>query len=272
MTQSGISQHIRKLETRLGQSLFFRHQNRMHLSPAGMELRRFVETYLDGVDSLLDSLGHEANGPHGAVTFATPENCLHTDYYSRFLDVWKRDFPKINLKIRVHSSEEIVDLALACEIDFGFITKPLFKPGIELEKFMDEEYVLVAAKPIVSGSLTLEALKTAPFIGYYGMDSFFDHWVKAEIPRGAKLSYKALNFQAEVDCIDPAILMVKKGLGVSIFPRWWVQQFIQRGELCEYRPRTLKTVPNQVFLLRAQGPPPTKRVRTVMDAFRALRA
>ncbi len=86
MTQSGVSQHIAKLEEQVGVPLFERVNKRVLLTTEGEEFKRFIETYADTLDSFVDRVGTQKSTPKGPVRYAMPASCLKTPHFSILLE------------------------------------------------------------------------------------------------------------------------------------------------------------------------------------------
>src|SRR5688572_25662502 len=69
MTQSGMSQHIARLEEQLGVPLFERVNKKVLLTTAGQELRNFLNFYSDSVDSFVERLRKNVTAPKGIVKY-----------------------------------------------------------------------------------------------------------------------------------------------------------------------------------------------------------
>ncbi len=59
--------------------------------------------------------------------------------------------------------------------------------------------------------------------------------------------------------------MVAGGLGISVFPRHCVQEFIDRGQLVEYSTQT--PLMNPIYIVHRNQPPLSARVQTVIQWF-----
>lgn len=95
-TQSGISQHIAKLENELGTLLFIRAKGKLKITDAGRQLKNYLETIYREEQSLLDSLSIATTELKGPVTYAMPESCLMSPHFKMILEIKKEKFLKLN--------------------------------------------------------------------------------------------------------------------------------------------------------------------------------
>ena len=72
MTQSGMSQHISKLEEQIGVPLFERVNKKVILTSAGHRLREFVETSSESLSEFVEKLTRDRVQPQGVVRYAMP--------------------------------------------------------------------------------------------------------------------------------------------------------------------------------------------------------
>ena len=91
LTQSGISQHVARLEEQLQVSLFHRAGRKVSLTGPGKRLKKFVETYLDNVDGLLEEVRGETQDIVGLVRYAMPNSCLLTPHFPNQKPIRFRD-------------------------------------------------------------------------------------------------------------------------------------------------------------------------------------
>ena len=121
LTQSGVSQHIQKLESELGTSLFLRVKKELRLTEAGIHLKSFAEKYLDEVEGLLSHLQSKEKALSGLVRYAMPSSCLLSPHFEILLQK-RKAFPNIDLSVNILYSEKVVEGLLQGLFDFGFVT------------------------------------------------------------------------------------------------------------------------------------------------------
>lgn len=271
LTQSGVSQHIAKLEEALKTQLFLRVGKKVRLTESGEMLLRYADGYLDQLDGFINSLENSKGSPQGLVSYGMPWSCMYTDHFSNLLKKRQENFKDIKLDIQLCSSEEVVQKVIAGTLDFGFVTRNFGEPEIDYQVFGEEEYVLVAGQEKCFGKVNYEQLTQAKFISYPGFDNLFEYWRETYFPRLKKFSPECLNVVGRINSKAGAIMMVRSSMGVSIFPRHCVEQELKAKLLTEHCPGKSKGNTNKIYIVQLKGREQPLRVQTVLDAFWAMK-
>lgn len=124
-SQSGVSKHIKELESELGVELFFRKGKRLlGLTEPGKQMLRFVERMLLDAGNIKNIAEHYAQQDEGQLTVAT----THTQARYRLPEVvvaFKKAYPRVHLKLHQGSPLEISRMLLEGDADIGVATETL---------------------------------------------------------------------------------------------------------------------------------------------------
>jgi DNA-binding transcriptional LysR family regulator len=234
MTQSGISQHIAKLENQIGLPLFKRIAKRITLTNTGKQLKKHIETQNNETEIFLSQLREEYYGMTGSVNFAMPSSCL---LLPNFLFLLKRhkEQPLITLNVKFAPSNDIVRLVSKDQVDFGISTRKTDHPDLIFNAFSQEEYVLTASSPKALDRINAQNICMLPCIAYPGVDVFFNGWLKHHFPNQKNLDFLSLPISSTIDSIEGAIRMVQEGIGISIFPRHCIKNLLISKQLYEFK-------------------------------------
>jgi DNA-binding transcriptional LysR family regulator len=237
MTQSGVSQHIARLEEMLEVPLFKRSSKAVILTKAGRELAAFVDAYLESVDQLWNSLRREDQELVGKVTYAMPGSCLLSPHLSMMLER-RKNSPKIELEVMIRPNAEVISLLLRGEADFGFLTTTVAVPGLKQIPFCYEEYILVGPEKKYATMLDAEKFTRLPFVAYPGLDVYAHAWQCHHLPEVRRPLFDALNVVSSIESVQGALAMVKGQVGYTILPRHCAQHELDRGTVFEYKSKT----------------------------------
>lgn len=270
MTQSGVSQHVARLERQLGAQLFARVGRKVRLTKAGELLLRFIERQEEQTDAVFDAIHREKNRLSGKVRYGMPHSCLFTPHFSLLLDKRKK-LGDLDLEVRLCPNDLVFEKLLNREIDFGFVTRRERNPSIDFDFFCREEYVLVGTDPVRAGPIAREEILGRRFVSYPGMAILFDIWAKHQFKAHAPGS-ESLRIAGSIDSLHGAITMLEHGVGVAVVPRHCVEDRLRRKILRELRGPNRKPLFNDVSIVTLSGAELPRRVHAVIEAFHEMKA
>lgn len=262
LTQSGISQHILRLEKQLGVPLFERVNKKVFLTDAGNMLRSYVDQYLDQVELLKEKISSQNVALSGLVSYAMPASCLMTPHLPLLLKKRKAEFENVKLNVSLCSNDEVVEKLLNNEIQFGFITKKINIAGVKLIPFCFEHYVLISSDKSLFKDINAQTIKELPFIEHTGVSVLFDHWRQVHLPKAKNLSWESLNIMGRVNSITGAIRMVENGVGMTIMPEHCVSA-VKESPLYHYG--NVEDVNNQIYFITLENEHTPRRVKRVSE-------
>lgn len=264
MTQSGISQHIARLEEQIERPLFKRIGKQVVLTETGQALLSYIREHVAELDTFFERINEESESLMGLVAYAMPPSCLLSGHFGELL-AKRVAHPKLRLKVTLASSPEVLELVLQDRIDFGFVTFRPVHASIEFQGFCDEEYILVSADQQGLKQLKPAEIFEQPVIGYPGADVYYNMWLHHHV--GDQRDYLSLVRTGEINSIEGAIKMVVGGLGAAVIPRHCIQPQLDRGEVFEYRGGNPKPLTNTIYVARIREAAQSRRVRQVLAWF-----
>ncbi len=262
MTQSGISQHIAKLEKQVGLPLFKRVAKRVTLTHTGVHLKKFIEEQYAMTVSFLEELRKEYDGIAGSVSFAMPMACLSLPHF-RLLLAKRRQYPMINLNVKLALPYDIIRIVLEDKVDFGVVARKSDHPNLVFTALCQEEYVLSAASPDTLADIVVKNINQQAWIAYPGVDTYFECWRKCHFPRRKDLDFLSLPIAGSTDAIEGAKEMVRLGMGVSVFPRHSIENLLADNQLYEFRTRKAPAS-NTLYIVSLKNNAYPQAVRQVM--------
>lgn len=229
LTQSAVSQLIRRLENDVGEPLFVRDGRRVLLTQAGVDLMATANDILKLRQALVERrppAPEDISGVLRVGTSASATAFLWAPMYQAFA----RAYPRIDLDVR--STQHTVTTAallLKGELDIGFLPFPLTNPRLDGCVLGNHDALLVAAPdhPLArKRKVGPDDLADARFILYD----------------------EGMNFRAIADYmfrtmgIAPRIVlqsndtnliraMVEVGFGIAILPDWGIQRELEEKRL-----------------------------------------
>lgn len=233
LTQPAVSQQIRALEEELGQVLFIRRSRSnplTKLTPAGelfLPYARQIALFL--AESRERLKNHEPRKP-SSLSFAAGSTII-TWYLPGLLQAYKRQVPAGELVIKTGSSQEVAELVLKGEVDFGFVNTPAKTGNLKCFPLFREKILLVAPGEWEPPTLPLRLADLANEVLLLpSLRSGFRDFL-SESFRRHRLAPRIF---LELDDLEGIKEMVRVGLGVSFLPESAVRSGLFPGALKTY--------------------------------------
>ena len=128
MTQSGVSQHVAKLEEQVGRPLFSRIGSRVMLTTAGKELLKYLQSHVADLETFFDGIQTEEKALSGLVSYAMPPSCLCSPHFPMLLEK-RAAQPQLRLKVTLASSPEVLDMVAQSSNRFRLLDRAAREPG-----------------------------------------------------------------------------------------------------------------------------------------------
>jgi len=266
MTQANVSKHIKALEESIGSDLFLRTTKGPVITEAGVKLRSYIQHFENlHADFLLD-VGNTAKEVKGTVSYAMPASCLLSPHFPMLLDR-RRAHPELEINLELTPTDKVFERILSGRIDFGFVTKKIDHPRLQYIPFCKEEYVAVAAADLDLSQLSSETLLNFSYIDYPGFDVYFEYWRRHNFPESLHTQALSLHCAGNINSIEGAILMTLGGLGISIFPRHCIQEYLEDGRLQAFAPQGASPLLNDIYISSLKSDQRPYRVDLVISWF-----
>jgi DNA-binding transcriptional LysR family regulator len=232
VTQPAVSKQIKALEEELGDRLFDRLGKKVHLTRTGEALYGRAVKILRSVEEAKAAVKGLSGECSGELVIGTSDHIsLH-----RLPDVLKSyiaAYPKVDLKLRCHRSETILDMVGRNLVDVGVITLPKVTGNLVSKVIWKDPMSLVFPKghPLaLLKSIRLRDITKYRLIlpepGTTTRKTIDDAFAKGKL---------VANVGMEVAYIETIKGLVKAGLGISILPDKAVEAEVKGGLLLEAR-------------------------------------
>jgi LysR family nitrogen assimilation transcriptional regulator len=144
-TQSGVSQHIRKLEERFQINLFTRDKGRVAPTPAGDSYYRGCLDVLRAHDAATKTVQAYAGGLEGEVVVGlmpTMTRCVLAPALVRFVEA----HPNAAIRVVEGYSASLTQLVQSAELDFAIVPATAGITGVKSRLYLRTPEILVGAK------------------------------------------------------------------------------------------------------------------------------
>jgi len=214
-SQSGVSKHIKELESELGVELFYRKGKRLlGMTEPGKEMLRYVERMLLDAANIKNIAEQYSQQDEGQLTIATTHTQARYALPSVVVE-FKKQYPRVHLKLHQGSPVEIASLLLAGEADIGVATETLGDVP-ELASFpyyrWHHAVIVTEGHPLLTvGQLTLQQIAEYPIVTYH--EGFTGRSVIEKSFRDAGIKADIVLSALDADVIKS---YVKLGMGIGI--------------------------------------------------------
>ncbi|MGS2743913.1 LysR family transcriptional regulator [Halomonas sp. LS-001] len=263
MTQPGVSQHIRKLETYLGKVLIERQGRRIVLTEAGRRaydyaLKLFAEheQFRHGLDDdQLDS---------GECRIASPGS-VGLMLYPYILGQQQMQ-PNLTVNYSFAFNHEIVADLLNGRYDIGIVTEAVKHPDLQCVIWHQEPLCLVV--PADFAGSTLSDLMGIGFINYYDGINHANALLKANYADDFRsmTHFRHQGFTNEVSMVLDA---VARGLGFTVVSRLVLETSPWQRQVKELI--VANGVDEVLYLVHRAGVPLPKRYEKLLNGFKEQR-
>lgn len=250
VTQSTISMRVRALEEELGRPLFVRGKTGADLTSAGQQFRRYATTLV----RVWQQAQQELALPPGFSTVLNVggQFSLWDRMLLRWIPWMRNSCPDVAIRVEVGLSDGLMRQLSEGLLDIGVMYSPQSRPGIIIEKLLEEKLVLVSTR--------------AHSIQDWGGDYVFVDWGP---------EFRAGHGQAFPDMPTPSVAVGLGALGLQhilanggsgYFPMRVVRSFLADGRL--YMVGGAPEFFRPAFLVYAQRDDQPEWLRTALQGMR----
>jgi len=252
MTQSGVSQHIKKLEAQLDVLLFSRVGRRVVLTNAGCHLQDFAVHRAQEDDKLFAMMKGQTLELSQRLSIAMPQSCLTLRAVKTFFAELK-GHGAVELDLLIADSEKVAELFGDGSIDIGFLAKYKNNPSCKLHFVAHEELVLVAKDFPENLPLYKAPTDLVRRIEYPELKHYYRQWGDRLFSYRQQVSPLPYPPVSKASCLLSAIVMVEAGLGMSVFPRHCIEKSLEEELLVEIPRQSTQGFHNEVYVMTRRG-------------------
>lgn len=219
VTQTAITQRLRKLEDSLGVTLFERTTRSVVLTRIGRDFLPQARRLLDELAEALSEIRESGQGARGDVSIA----CVPTvgvQYLPSILQAYSARYPHNRIKVLDHASSAVADAVLRREAEFGINIAGARHPELTGVPLSEDQFVLIChdTHPL-AGRKRVAWKQLQPYaLIFAGQDSGNRSLLDSA------LGDLALQAQYEVHRSSTAVGLVAAGVAAAVVPRLAVQE------------------------------------------------
>ena len=211
MTQSGVSQQVKKLEQQLNTPLLVREGKSFSLTDAGIKLHRKGQSLLHSSAELETSIKQDV--PYtGTVKIASPGS-MGLKLYPHMLDI-QQQHRQLAIDYKFAPNKNIEQDLVERKIDIGLVTELSKTANIVSQKIAVEPLVLVTSNKV--SKINWQTLTTLGFIGHPDGE----HHAQALLSKNYEKFEHISQFQHQGFSNQISLILepVSRGLGFTVLP------------------------------------------------------
>lgn len=218
MTQSGVSQHVRKLEEQLGAELLVRQGKQFSLSDAGERLYPDAQDILLALSNLEQKVGEDP--PYeGGVRMMSPGS-VGLKLYPHLLALQSKH-PKLIIDYRFAPNPDVESAIADSTADIGFMTSKSTLPEVSCTPVAEESLLLVT--PATVEDPGWDTLMTLGFIDHPDGSHHANLLLGTNYPEFQHSNlFPRKGFSNQIGLILEPVSM---GLGFTVLPAYAVEAF-----------------------------------------------
>lgn len=255
MTQSGVSQHVRKLEDQLGIALLVREGKQFSLTDAGERLYAEGRTIIQALSSLKQRIAEDP-AYEGLVRTMSPGS-VGLKLYPHLLELQRR-YPGLAIDYRFAPNADVENAISDYRIDIGFMTSASTLEEVSSQPIAKESLLLVTPADVVDPSW--EALTKLGFIDHPDGGHHAGMLLGANYPEFQHCNlFEKRGFSNQIGLILEPVSM---GLGFTVLPAHAVEAFRKPQLVRTHRLPT--PVSETLYLAVRRDRPLPNRMNTVI--------
>lgn len=144
ISQPSASIQVADLERALGIDLFEQVGRQIHLTEAGRVLEDYARRILDLAEEARTAVSETTGLRRGHLAIGaspTPGTYL----LPRIIAAFQERYPQISVSLQIAVTPEVGERLMRHELDLAVVGGTIHTPGLQAERFLDDEIVLVAA-------------------------------------------------------------------------------------------------------------------------------
>lgn len=255
MTQSGVSQHVMKLEQQVKNTLVIRQGKQFVLTDAGARLLSDARSVLTAIQNLEQGIGFDS--PYAGKIRVMSPGSIGLKLYPHCLDL-QQQHKELQIDFRFAPNRDIENAVLNDTIDVGLMTRPATHREVKATAIAQEPLLLVT--PANVKDISWQTLQSLGFIAHPDATHHADLLLSANYPQYSyPHSLPEKGFSNQIGLIlEP----VSRGLGFTVLPAYAVAAFSKPSSVRVHR--LAKPVSETIYLVEHQLKPRAARLHTLL--------
>lgn len=227
MTQPGVSQHLRKLESQVGQPLISQQGKSFSPTPAGEAVLAFGRARRAEEKALRETVLQD-DPAVGEVTIACSGSFAMLLYPHIFSEM--QASPDLTIRLEATPQDQVLAGVLEGRFDLGIADHDPRHPRLAAQHLGQEELCLVLPDDLAQSAISFQALERLGFVAHPDGFSYADELFSLNFPEEFQGS-DHLRVRSFVNQISQIPSPVAHGIGYTLLPRSGVSSYPDKHKL-----------------------------------------
>jgi DNA-binding transcriptional LysR family regulator len=273
ITQSAVSQQLKKLEAEIKTKLFTRLHKRLIPTAEAQKLISILEPFFQELDVGLRSIRQAKDRPSGQLRVGSTHEFGKT-YLPRIFATFHKQYPDVSFSLQLGDAKRMLHLLEQGQLDFALIDEYLIQrmqledlKHYNFEKIIDEEIVLAGSKDYCDACLkndfSLENLARQNYISYHHDALALTNWFKYHFDKTSL----ELNVVLETESLQAVLNGIENHLGLSVIASHLAYEDIHQGKIIPI-PTEREPIINRISLAQILDKVPSLTEKVFLSHFR----
>jgi DNA-binding transcriptional LysR family regulator len=273
ITQSAVSQQLKKLEAEIKTNLFTRQHKRLIPTVEAQKLFSILQPFFQDLEIGLHAIRQAKESPAGELRIGAPHEFGQT-YLPKIFARFHRKHPDVNFRLRLGDANLMLSLLDQGQLDIALIDEYLIQRMQEeelmhyaIEKLIDEEVILVGSKEYCETRLrddfSLANLIKQDYISSHHDALALTNWFKYHFNKTAP----KLSIVLETESLQAAMNGIESHLGLSVTASHLIYEKIKQGKMVPISTRK-KPIINRISLVQLQDKIPNLTEKVFLAHFK----
>ncbi|RIW31617.1 LysR family transcriptional regulator [Bacillus salacetis] len=228
ISQPSVSLHIKNLEREFQTELFIRSPKHVQITPTGNILYNRAKQMISIYEQTREDILEHHNSIQGELiigaSFTIGEYILPS-----YLSELQRNFPKLELKVVIGNTEEIVEYVRLFQVDIGLIEGQTNDKELSIHSFMQDELVIIYPNSNhlkLKGNITMADLQNRTWVTREegsGTREYLKHFIRTN-----GLKVKSFLTISSNQGIKESVI---QGMGISLLSYSVIERELKHGDL-----------------------------------------
>ncbi len=270
VTQSAVSQHLKKLEDELKIQLFIRLHKKLVPTYEGERLYEILKPFMGELENGLRSIKETRVKPSGMLRIGAPAEFGKIQLPEIFAS-FRQKYPDVTFSLTLGNPEYLVNMLNEGKVEFAlidtFLTQQDFSGIYSIEPVIDEEIVLISSskyyEEVLGGDTSFENIVDKEYITFHAKGMILKNWYRYHFGK----SISNFNIVLNVDSALGLVSGVKSHMGMGVMASHLVHDDIQKGDIAAIG-TDKKNILNRISLIQFQDKIPSLTEKTFQSHFK----